>query len=124
MSKDSCARVSKMSDPPRPPPPRFTLRSIDSSFAFILRYEDCTIRYTDNKDKNLAFTIPEEEGGYVVDLPLGAPLAAQLFDPVEDVLAELLVLEGVLLELGVAFSDDAEQLQDGLTNVEIARKRE
>ena len=72
----------------------------------------------------MAFPIPEEEGGDVVDLPLGAPLAAQLFDPVEDVLAELLVLEGVLLELGVAVSDDAEQLQDGLTNVEIARKRE
>ena len=63
---------------------------------------------------------PEEEGGDVVDLPLGAPLAAHLVDPVEDVLAELLVLEGVLLELGVAVPDDAEQLQDGLADVQVA----
>ena len=62
---------------------------------------------------------PEEERGDVVDLPLGAPLAAELVDAVEYVLAELAVLEGVLLELGVPVTDHAQQLQDRLADVQV-----
>ena len=62
---------------------------------------------------------PEEERGDVVDLPLCAPLAAELVDAVEDVLAELAVLEGVLLELRVPVPDHRKQLQDRLTDIQV-----
>ena len=37
----------------------------------------------------LTCTVPQKEGGYVVNLPVRAPLASHLVQLVEDVLAEL-----------------------------------